>query len=248
MGERFRAKRRSDSRGTRGSAGERRAKGTNSRPAAKARRNADAAEFEKSIAYVYLTTSPSMIDLMEWRGNHCLRYIGARSPAFVAFRGGCPHGVRRHHQASGRPSARASESHRLRAERGRRSPGTTSATELDGLPGGGLNIAYECLDRHLKTRARDKPAMLWEGKNGEQETYTFADLREGANKSANALRSLGVEKGDRVFVFLDRIPELLRRRLRHAEGSAPSSGRCSPPSARTPSSDRLADSGAEGAA
>jgi acetyl-CoA synthetase len=80
-------------------------------------------------------------------------------------------------------------------------------SELDGTPGGGLNKAYECLDRHLKTHRRDKAAMLWEGKNGEQETYTFADMVAGANRAANGLRSLGVEKGDRVFVFLERIPE-----------------------------------------
>jgi len=80
--------------------------------------------------------------------------------------------------------------------------------ELDGLPGGGLNIAYECIDRHLKTDRRDKTAMLWEGKDGRAETYTFAQMAAGSNKAANALRSLGVSKGDRVFVFLERVPEL----------------------------------------
>ena len=79
--------------------------------------------------------------------------------------------------------------------------------EIDGLPGGALNMAHECLDRHLKTARRTKVAMLWEGKNGEQETYTFEDMVKGANKAANGLRALGVEKGDRVFVFLERIPE-----------------------------------------
>ncbi|MDO8615373.1 MAG: AMP-binding protein, partial [Dehalococcoidia bacterium] len=80
--------------------------------------------------------------------------------------------------------------------------------ELDGLPGGGLNIAYECIDRHLKTHRRDKTAMLWEGKDGRAESYTFAQMAAGSNKAANALRSLGVRKGDRVFVFLERVPEL----------------------------------------
>jgi acetyl-CoA synthetase len=80
--------------------------------------------------------------------------------------------------------------------------------ELDGLPGGGINVAYEALDRHVKTDRRTKPAMLWEGKNGEQETYTFEDLAKLSNKWTNVLRSLGIQKGDRVFVFLDRIPEL----------------------------------------
>jgi acetyl-CoA synthetase len=79
--------------------------------------------------------------------------------------------------------------------------------ELDGLPGGKLNIAYECLDRHLRTARRNKIAMLWEGKNGETETYTFEEMTRASNRAANGLRSLGVEKGDRVFVFLERIPE-----------------------------------------
>ena len=79
--------------------------------------------------------------------------------------------------------------------------------ELDGTPGGGLNLAYECLDRHVTHGRGDKIAMLWEGKSGEQETYTFADMVKGANKAANGLRALGVEKGDRVFVFLERVPE-----------------------------------------
>ena len=84
----------------------------------------------------------------------------------------------------------------------------TIRAELDGLPGGALNIAYECIDRHLKTDRRDKTAMLWEGKDGGAETYTFAQMAVGSNKAANALRSLGVRKGDRVFVFLERVPEL----------------------------------------
>jgi acetyl-CoA synthetase len=79
--------------------------------------------------------------------------------------------------------------------------------ELSGTPGGGLNNAYECLDRHLATPRRDKTAMIWEGRSGEQETYTYADMTAQANKVANGLRALGVEKGDRVFVFLERFPE-----------------------------------------
>jgi acetyl-CoA synthetase len=85
------------------------------------------------------------------------------------------------------------------------------ADELDWLPGGKgerINIAYEAVDRHLKTHRRTKAAILWEGKNGEQETYTFQDMARLSNKWTNVLRSLGVRKGDRVFVFLDRIPEL----------------------------------------
>jgi acetyl-CoA synthetase len=80
--------------------------------------------------------------------------------------------------------------------------------QLDGLPGGALNIAYECIDRHLKTERREKVAMLWERRDGATATYTFAQMAAASNKAANMLRSLGVVKGDRVFVFLERVPEL----------------------------------------
>ena len=80
--------------------------------------------------------------------------------------------------------------------------------ELDWLPDGYLNKAHECIDRHANGANADKPALLWEGKNGEEETYTFADLKRETNKFANALRSLGVVKGDRVFLFMERVPEL----------------------------------------
>jgi acetyl-CoA synthetase len=79
--------------------------------------------------------------------------------------------------------------------------------ELDGLPGGGINNAYECVDRHTKTQRKDKVAMIWAGKNGEEERYTFAQFAAESNRAANGLRSLGVQKGDRVFMFLERIPE-----------------------------------------
>jgi acetyl-CoA synthetase len=82
------------------------------------------------------------------------------------------------------------------------------AKELDGLPGGGINIAYEAVDRHVAKGHGGKAAIVWEGKTGDQETYTFEDLAKASNKWCSVLRSLGVKKGDRVFVFLDRIPEL----------------------------------------
>jgi acetyl-CoA synthetase len=80
--------------------------------------------------------------------------------------------------------------------------------ELDGLPGGGLNIAYEALDRHVAKGRGDKPCLLWESKDGRAETYTYADVARLSNRFANVLQSLGVAKGERVFVFMDRIPEL----------------------------------------
>jgi len=80
--------------------------------------------------------------------------------------------------------------------------------ELDGLPGGGLNMAHEAIDRHAKGQRADKVAMYWEGTGGEEERYTFAQMKELTDKFANVLRRLGVEKGDRVFFFMGRIPEL----------------------------------------
>ena len=81
-------------------------------------------------------------------------------------------------------------------------------SELDGLPGGGLNLAYEAIDRHAMSHKRDKVAMYWEGAGGEEEQYTFAQFKELTDRFANVLKKLGVEKGDRVFLFMGRIPEL----------------------------------------
>ena len=80
-------------------------------------------------------------------------------------------------------------------------------SELDWLPGGSLNKAHECIDRHALSNP-DKVAMIWLGKNGEEETYTFSDMKRETDKFANALKGLGIEKGDRVFMFMDRVPEL----------------------------------------
>jgi acetyl-CoA synthetase len=80
--------------------------------------------------------------------------------------------------------------------------------ELNGFEGGGLNIAYETLDRHTLTPIKDKIALYWEGKNGEIETFTFNDLSKLTNRFANVLTNLGINKGDRIFTYMDRIPEL----------------------------------------
>ncbi len=82
------------------------------------------------------------------------------------------------------------------------------AKELDGLSGGGINIAYEAVDRHVAKGHGARTAFVWVGKNGEEERYSFEDLMKLSNQWCSALRNLGVKKGDRVFVFLDRIPEL----------------------------------------
>ena len=80
--------------------------------------------------------------------------------------------------------------------------------ELAWLPEGGLNAAYECVDKHALGDNRDKIAMIWVGKNGEEEQYTYEDMMVQSNQVAAGLKSLGIKKGDRVFLFLERIPEL----------------------------------------
>ncbi|WP_193409800.1 acetate--CoA ligase [Myxococcus hansupus] len=71
---------------------------------------------------------------------------------------------------------------------------------------GKTNLAYNCLDRHLATR-RDKPAILFEGEPGDRRVLTYGELSTEVNKLANALKSLGVRKGDRVGIYLPMVPE-----------------------------------------
>ena len=73
--------------------------------------------------------------------------------------------------------------------------------ELDGLPGGGINIAHEAVDRHANGPNRDKLALRWLGKDGEVEDFTYGDLKDQSNRFANVLRGFGVEKGNRVAVL-----------------------------------------------
>lgn len=80
--------------------------------------------------------------------------------------------------------------------------------ELAGLPGGGLNIAYEAVDRQVEAGLGKTVALRWLGKNGERREYTYADLAYLSNRFANLLERLGIGKGDRVCTLTGRIPEL----------------------------------------
>ncbi len=84
--------------------------------------------------------------------------------------------------------------------------------ELDkelGLHGqDGFNLAHLAIDRHCLNGQGGKLALLWEGKDGQQESYTFDQLRLLTSKFAHILSGLGVQKGDRVFAFAGRVPEL----------------------------------------
>jgi acetyl-CoA synthetase len=84
-----------------------------------------------------------------------------------------------------------------------------AARELAGLPdGGGVNIAYEAVGRHARTSLRDKVAIRWLGRRGQRVELSFGELDTLSNRFANVLRSLGVGKGDHVFILTGRIPEL----------------------------------------
>ncbi len=75
--------------------------------------------------------------------------------------------------------------------------------------GAKTNIAYNCLDVHIKTPRRNKLALIWEGENGDVKTYSYFALHRETCKFANVLKSLGVHKGDRVTLYMGRIPELM---------------------------------------
>jgi acetyl-CoA synthetase len=74
--------------------------------------------------------------------------------------------------------------------------------------GGKTNIAYNCLDRHVNTWRRNKLALIWEGEKGDSRTFSYHALNREVCMFANVLRSMGVKKGDRVTIYMGRIPEL----------------------------------------
>jgi len=117
--------------------------------------------------------------------------------------------------------------------------------ELDWFDSEHINIAHVAIDTHLTTHRKDKKALIWEGKKGGIEEYTFSDLSRQSNKFANVLvEKLGLQKGDRVFFYLERVPEVFIGIL----GTLKAGGVIGPLfSAFGPDAvkDRLADSGAK---
>lgn len=75
--------------------------------------------------------------------------------------------------------------------------------------GARTNIVYNCLDVHTHTFRRNKLALIWEGENGEFRSFSYFALRRDTCRFANILKSLGVRKGDRVTLYMGRIPELM---------------------------------------
>ena len=74
--------------------------------------------------------------------------------------------------------------------------------------GGRLNVAFNCLDRHVEAGLGDRVAFHFEGEPGDRRTITYAELLDEVGRCANALRALGVERGDRVAIYMPMIPEL----------------------------------------
>ncbi len=73
--------------------------------------------------------------------------------------------------------------------------------------GGKLNVSANCLDRHLRTARRNKAAIIWEGEPGDRRTLTYWELHREVCRAANAMKRLGVRKGDRVAIYLPMVPE-----------------------------------------
>ncbi|MER3435594.1 MAG: acetate--CoA ligase [Leptolyngbya sp. ERB_1_1] len=88
---------------------------------------------------------------------------------------------------------------------------------------GKTNLSYNCLDRHLDTDRRNKPAIIWEGEPGDSKTLTYAELHQEVCKFANVLKSLGVKKGDGVGIYMPMIPEAAIAMLACARIGAPHS-------------------------
>jgi acetyl-CoA synthetase len=74
---------------------------------------------------------------------------------------------------------------------------------------GKLNVSDNCLDRHVRDGHGSRVALLWEGEPGDSRTYTYAELLDEVCRCANALKGLGVRKGDRVAIYLPMIPEVV---------------------------------------
>ncbi|MBZ0302011.1 MAG: acetate--CoA ligase [Anaerolineae bacterium] len=75
--------------------------------------------------------------------------------------------------------------------------------------GGKTNITLNALDRHVQTWRKNKLALIWEGEPGDKKTFSYWRLWQETNKFANVLRGMGVKKGDRVTIYMGRVPELV---------------------------------------
>ena len=80
--------------------------------------------------------------------------------------------------------------------------------DLRYFPGGTINVADNCVDRHAENPATaDRTAVIWEGEDGAVRTLTYTELRDAVARLANGLKSLGIGKGDVVAIYLPNLPE-----------------------------------------
>jgi acetyl-CoA synthetase len=89
--------------------------------------------------------------------------------------------------------------------------------------GGTTNLSYNCLDRHLSGPRADKTALIWEGEPGDTRTFTYRQLHAEVCKAANALKALGIGKGDLVALYMPMVPEAAIAMLACARIGAPHS-------------------------
>ena len=89
--------------------------------------------------------------------------------------------------------------------------------------GGRLNVAHNCVDRHVAAGNGSRTAIIFEPENGDEETITYADLQKRVSQAANALTALGVEAGDRVAIYMPMIPQAVVAMLACARIGAPHS-------------------------
>ena len=89
--------------------------------------------------------------------------------------------------------------------------------------GGKTNLAYNCLDRHLDTEKADKEALIWEGEPGDVRRFTYRQLYSEVCRAANALKAIGIGKGDLVALYMPMVPEAAISMLACARIGAPHS-------------------------
>src|SRR3569833_2087641 len=90
--------------------------------------------------------------------------------------------------------------------------------------GGKMNLSYNCLDRQVENGRGDKTAIIWEGEPGEIRRLTYAELHIEVQRFANALKALGIKKGDRVAVYMGVAPGLAGAGRAGARGGAGRAG------------------------
>ncbi|KAA3648865.1 MAG: AMP-dependent synthetase [Chloroflexi bacterium] len=79
----------------------------------------------------------------------------------------------------------------------------------DWVPGAEMNIVHNCLDKYIGTETENQPAFIWEAEEGHSKSLTYGELYKKVNQTANALRSLGLGKGDAIGIYMPMTPEIV---------------------------------------